>query len=159
MSDWLKVWTADEVQNQNNTLEKSKAYASYLQQRLGLPFPTLKDQAILRSKAKAIFDQYPEADWKTLCKVADYCKARKQRPPRAWMVIDLYREAWAAGFAPELGFNYVPPAPEVDSELAEILQHEHRSGWRRRLLMAQGPQAKREVLAEWKNDPVSSPSL
>jgi hypothetical protein len=152
MSNWLKVWTPEDVQAQRTHKDHMVAFANYVQQQLGSPYPTNGDFAILRGKAKQIFDQFPHADWRTLCKIVRYCKSKKKRPPRAWMVLDQYREAWSAGFAPELDFNFVAPDIDLDAELAGVLLQEEHPSWRRRLVMAQGLEAKKGVLSAWQKE-------
>lgn len=149
MSEWLKVWTAHDVAAQKSVPLKSKALANYMQQKLGVPYPTVQDMVILRAKVKKLFAEYPHADWKTICKIVDYCKSVRYRPNRAWAVLDKHREAWAAGFVPELDFNFQPPTPDLDERMADALAAEKRPGWRRRLLMAQGPEQKKAVLEAW----------
>lgn len=150
MSDWLRTWTPADVAAQKTVAQKSIAYANYMQQKLGVPYPTVKDMIVLRKKIKALFEQYPNADWKTLCKIVDYCKSVRYRPNRAWAVLDKHREAWAAGFVPEMDFNYKPPEPAIDDRITDALAAEKRPGWRRRLLMAQTPEQKKGVLEQWR---------
>jgi len=150
----LKTWTPDEVQSAD---DKAKAFCEYLQQAVGIPLPTGKDIALVRRKAKDFFNEYPHTDWRTLCRVGNYCRQRKKRLPRSWMVIDKYREAWSAGFLPEL--NQTERREEdVERAIAAALEHEQREGWRRRLLMARTAETRRKALGEWESEQLASSS-
>ena len=154
MSMLLKNWTPDEVQNAD---DQAKAFCNYLQQAVGVPMPTGNDIALVRKKAKDFFDAYPHTDWRTLCRVGLWCRARKRRPPRPWMVIDKYRDAWAAGYIPEL--NQTDRVEDVIEEgITKALQVEQREGWRRRLLMARGAESRRKVFTEWESEQLASSS-
>lgn len=148
MTEWLKTWTPDEVVNAK---DKPLAFAQYVQQSLGVPWPTLSDQMILRRRIKEFFKATPDADYYTLCRTAQWARSRRRRPPRIWMVVDMVRDAWAAGALPELD-----PATREDRQLeeaiAKALRVEKREGWRRRLIGAQGLDARRAAYRAWQQD-------
>lgn len=146
MSSILKTWTPEDVAHADDPY---KAFCSYVQQSVGIPYPTGKDIAIVRKKAKDFFEMYPAADWFTLCRIAQWAKSRKKRPPRIWMLIDKHRDAWAAGVIPEISYNAVPEDIDVEAGIAKALDQETRPGWRRRLTMARGPEFRKGVLLEW----------
>lgn len=145
MSTWLTVWTPKLV---FEAADPAKAFAEYAQQTVGIPFPTIKDMTILRSKAKKFFENCPDADWRTLCKVAQWAKARKRRPPRVFMLVDMFRDAWSAGYLPELD-RAGRTDETVEAGIERALTMEQRPEWRARLLGARGINARREALHEW----------
>lgn len=141
----LRTWTPEMV---NNDPDPTRAFAEYCQQTLGVPWPTKKDMIILRKKCKDFFALYPHTDWRTLCRVVVFLRARKRRPSRVWMVVDEFRKAWAAGQIPELNENR-GTNEHVEANIAHALETETDPVWRRRLMLAQGPIARREVYREW----------
>jgi hypothetical protein len=145
---WLTTWTPEKVQAAQ---DKPRAFAEYCQQTIGTPWPTLKDMTILRKKIKEFFEHYPRCDYRSLCRVANWCRARKRRPTRAWLVIESFRDAWRDGYLPELD-----PAERREENIEEAitfaLDEEHRPEWRRRLMAARGVEARREAYQEWLND-------
>jgi hypothetical protein len=94
---WLTTWTPEKVQAAQ---DKPRAFAEYCQQTIGTPWPTLKDMTILRKKIKEFFEHYPRCDYRSLCRVANWCRARKRRPTRAWLVIESFRDAWRTATCP-----------------------------------------------------------
>lgn len=140
----LIVWTPAKVQNAD---DKPRAYAEYLQQTMGVPWPTAKDLVILRRKIKEVFENYPQADYYTLCRLAAWCKSRRKRYSRVWMVVETLRDAWAAGALPEL--DPEGEDKELEEKIAEALKTEEREGWRRRLMGASGRTARKEAYEEW----------
>lgn len=142
---WLHVWTPSDVQN---AADPAKAFADYCQQTMGVPWPTIGDLKILRKKANEFFEHYPQADWTTLCRVAQWCRSRKRRCSRVWLVVDEFRNAWAKGGLPELD-----PRDNADERVEEgierALEAEERPEWRRRLIAARGVDARREAYQEW----------
>jgi hypothetical protein len=150
MTDWLKQWTIEDILAAPEK-EKPKAFAQYCQQTVGIAWPTVKDMTILRKRCADFLENVPGADWGTLCRVAQYCRARKRRVPRVYMVIDEFRHAWRDGYLPELDpSNRQDEA--VEAEIIRILGFEKRDGWRRRLLGAQGLDARRLAVEEWHKD-------
>lgn len=149
MSDWTTVWTPERVQEAD---DPNKAFANYVQQTLGVPYPTIKDMTILRKKTKLFFQNVPDADWKTLCKVVQWAKARKRRPPRVFMVVEMFRDAWAAGYLPELD-RHARVDETVEAGIERALAVETRPEWRARLLGASGVTARAAAFAEWQQTP------
>lgn len=143
----LKTWTPDAVQEAE---DKPRAFAEYAQQTLGVPWPTAKDLVILRKKAKDFFEHYPDADWRTLCRVVSWAANRKRRYSRVWMLVEDFRKAWASGALPELDPN-TRRSGTVEEEIFKALETETDETWRRRLLLAQGAMQQEEVLAAWRS--------
>lgn len=146
MSTWLHQWTAEDV---FEAKDPCAAFADYCQQRIGVPYPTIKDMRILRRHVKDFFKNVPDATWYTLCRVADWCKARRKRPQRVWMVVLHFRKAWSDGYLPELD-----PAEQAIDETVErrvkvALAVETNEWWRRRLLGSSGVGARKEAITEW----------
>lgn len=139
--------TPSDVQN-GPEKQRPDLFAEYCQQTLGTPWPTNQDRIILRKKVKEFFAHYPHADWYTLCRVVMFARSRKRRYERVWAVIGEFRKAYTAGVLPELD-----PANRVDEKyemlVSRALETEDDPYWRKRLLLAQGPQ-KEEVYVEWR---------
>jgi hypothetical protein len=145
---WLTHWTPEKVQAAK---DRPRAFAEFCQQTIGTPWPTIKDMTILRRKIKEFFARYPQCDYHSLCRVAQWTRSRKRRPTRTWMVVEFFREAWRDGYLPELD-----PAEQTEASVEEgiafALDEERRPEWRRRLLGARGVEARREAYQEWLND-------
>lgn len=141
----LRTWTPDMV---NADADSTRAFAEYCQQTIGIPWPTKKDMIILRKKCNDFFTLYPHCDWRTLCRVAVFLRDRKRRPARVWMVVDEHRKAWSHGAIPELNEN-AHTNEHVEANIAHALATETDESWRRRLMLAQGNIARREVYREW----------
>lgn len=145
MSSVLKTWTPDDVQA---APDPAKAFCEYAQQTLGVPWPTIKDMTILRKKTKVFFEQYPQCDWRTMCRVVQWCATRKKRHSRVWMVVEEFRKAWTAGALPELN-PHTHRDEAVEDRVYKALEEEQDPVWRRRLLLAQGSQDQEEVYQMW----------
>lgn len=141
----LRTWTPDLV---NAAEDPTRAFAEYVQQTLGVPWPTQRDMVILRKKVNDFFELYPQADYRTLCRVVVFMRSRKRRVSRMWMVVEEFRKAWAAGQLPELDPGYVRD-DGIKTLIEEALTVETDPVWRRRLLLAQGPASQREVYVSW----------
>lgn len=124
-------------------------FAEYTQQVLGVPFPTIKDTVILRKKIKEFFAAYPQADYTTLCRIVTWARQHRKRPPRTFMVVDLFREAWAGRALPEL--DQSPADVELARGIHKALEIETDPQWRRRLRRASGS-GRREVFEEWRQE-------
>lgn len=148
----LNTWTPDLVQA---SPDQVAAFCEYCQQTLGVPWPTLHDMMILRKKIKELFGRYPNADYRTLCRIVVWMRARKWRVARVWAVVDKYRDAWAAGQLPELDPGYQPPDLNISSLIADALEEETDPVWRDRLLLASNPAAQREVYGLWQTSSAS----
>lgn len=143
----LTRWTPDLVAEANDPVA---AFAEYVQQALGVPWPTLADMTRMRRRIKEIFAHYPQADYYTLCRIVAWAKADRRRFGRVPEVVDCFREAFKAGALPELD----PPETEVDVEEAirAVLVNEQDPWWRRRLVATQGVEFRREALEDWRRD-------
>jgi hypothetical protein len=142
----LRTLTPDLVQA---AADQPAAFADYVQQTIGVPWPTIRDMKILRSKIDGFFTLYPHTDYRTLCRIVMFMQSRKRRVPRTWMVVEEFRKAWAAGQLPELDPDNMRDETTVLS-ISDALTTEHDPVWRRRLLLAQGASAQQEVLAAWR---------
>lgn len=142
---WLTQWTPEKVQAAD---DPPKAFADYCQQTIGTPWPTLKDMIVLRRKIKDFFALYPQCNYVSLCRVAQWARSHKKRPTRAWLIMDMFREAWRDGYLPELD-----PAERrdenIEDNISTALDEETRPEWRSRLLGARGVEARREAYEEW----------
>lgn len=141
---WLTRWSPELVQQAE---DPALAFAEYVQQTTGCPWPTVRDKAILRRKCKDFFTQYPHASWLTLCRVVDWVKGQRKRHARVWLYVDRYRDCWAAGMLPELDEGYINTDLEVAIQAA--LETETREGWRARLIGTTGPESRKKVYEEW----------
>lgn len=141
----LENWTPDKVAGAD---DPAMAFADYCQQTLGVPWPTIKDQTILRKKIREFFEHYPQADYYTLCRIVEFARTRRRRYGRVWAVVEGFRDAFEAGFLKELDPRANTDLDlEVRIELA--LEKESDPEWRRRLICASGVSARQEAYAEW----------
>lgn len=148
MSYGMVTWTPTMVQNADDQYD---AFSQYVQQRLGTPAPTQVDRAKLKKEVKIFFKQYPHTDWHSLCRVVIWAASRKVRPVRVYTVLNYVRYAWAAGALPELDPGNATD-PEADALVQVALRMETDPRWRRRLVLARSPGAKREVYSLWENE-------
>jgi len=152
---WMTVWTPERVaMAADGTKDGPRAFADYCQQTLGIPWPTVSDLATLRKEIDKFFDHYPQADYYTLCRLAVWCRGRKKRFERVWMVVMAFREAWVAGALPELDPSRVDN--EVEGLIKLALESEQRPSWRNRLLGAAGVDARRQALSEWQESVIGN---
>ena len=80
----------------------SKTYARYVQQKLGVPYPTVKNLVILNKAIKDIFEEYPHINYDTLCNLVDWAKAKNKKFAETYSLVSMYRYAWKDGFSPQL---------------------------------------------------------
>lgn len=141
---WLTVWTPDRVAGAPDPLD---AFVCYSQQVLGVPWPTQKDKNALRKQVREFFARYPRADYRTLCRVVQWNRSRNRRFRSVVYVVDTWKDCWVQGKLPELD----PPRvdDEVEERIAEAITVETDPYWRRRLIGAQGREARRQTLSEW----------
>lgn len=138
-------WTPELILEEEDPFE---AFAEYVQQQLGVPWPTIKDKTILRRKIKEFFAATPQADWGTLCRTVQYCKSRKIRFQRIWMPLESVREAYSRGYLPELGSTEQDAS--LEEQIKQALEQEERPDWRARLLGARTSKARELALREWR---------
>lgn len=151
---WLTQWTPDRVAAAE---DPCAAYAEYLQQTMGIPWPTIKDMSILRKHTKEFFDHYPNADWYTMCRLANYFRRRKRRFGRVYQVVTEFRDAYRDGALPELDPGYGSASDsQLELNIAEALAGETRPEWVERLIRAEGVEARRGAYELWLQS--SSPS-
>lgn len=130
------------------------AFAQYLQQTLGVMWPTQGDINILRKKVNEFFDRYPQADFFTLCRVAVWCKGAgsargRYRFERVWQIMDIpVRKAWAARVIPELDGRRVDES--LEDGITRALESELDPSWRSRLIGTTGAEFRRNMLDEWR---------
>jgi len=132
-----------------NAPDPSYAFAQYVQQVLGVPWPTLGDQVILKKKTNEFFGRYPHADYYTLCRVVTWIRGQKRtkRFTRVWLVIDSFRDAYAAGVIPEL--DRERSDDHIEARIKEILAIEKDPVWRTRLIGTQGLEYRRKLYFDW----------
>lgn len=139
------TWTVDKVLAAPDPLI---GFANYMEQILGVGFPTVKDLTILRKRVHEIFDRYPKADFRTMCRLVQYNKNKKKKFTKVYAVTGSFRDAMAAGWLPEL-------TNENDENLREdvlrILKTETDPDWRGRLLACPDDDSRRFVITEYKN--------
>jgi len=124
------------------------AFAEYVQQKLGVPWPTAKDLAILRKKITEFFAHYPKVTYFTLCRVVEWAKSRHRRYDRVWRVIDAFRYAYSDGVLPELDPDDHAD-DSVEARITAALADETSPTWRRYLIGASGVSARRQIIEEW----------
>lgn len=125
----------------------AESFCHHVHDLIGTPIAA-RAVARTKKKSKLFFEQYPNADWGTLCRVARWAKDRRKRPAQADYLVDWVRFAWADGRLPELDAD--PRDPAVDAAIQEAVAAEPQREWRYRLMRAIGPEAQREVLDLWK---------
>lgn len=129
----------------------AKTFARYCQQEVGIPYATQANMVILRRHIKGFFEHYPQADYRTLCKLIDWAKARNKRFTAPHILVTAFRSAWKDGFLPELD----PKRQNIDEQLEEkinkALEIETLPFWRMRLFGATGIEARRNVYTDWKD--------
>lgn len=125
-----------------------RTFANYVQQRLGTPFPSIVNLNKMKTQANNFFSQYPDADWPTLVRVVEFCKARKRRPAHCYGVMGQIRHAYAAGYLPELEPRERADT-DLESEIAKALIVEQDAKWRERLMASTGVEVRRKVYVAW----------
>lgn len=150
--DVNRRWTDTDVIESKDPM----IFAAYCQQTIGVPWPDLDNERILRKRIKEFFEKYPRADYGTLVKLARFCKEKRYRPDQVWKLFSNFNKAWKAGVLPEVE----PDAglPILDEQIRRALEEETDPMWRRKLLMANGENQQRKVLNEWMNRPRTSSS-
>lgn len=147
LPDPFRRWTAEDVIEAQDPL----VFAAYCQQTIGIPWPNIENERILRKKIKEFFGRYPRADYGTLVKLARFCRDKKYRPEQCWKVFLKFEQAWKAGVLPELDPD--APHPVLEEQIRLALEEESDKTWRRKLIMARGENQQRKVLQEWMNRP------
>lgn len=147
---WLTSWTPEKIATAE---DPCAAYAEYLQQTMGIPYPTVKDMAILRKYCKEFFEHYPNADWYTMCRLAAHFRRRKRRFGRVYQVVTEFRDAYQDGALPELDPGFGARSDrDLEALIQDALKTEQRPEWRKRLILAGGVDARREAYEEWLQD-------
>jgi hypothetical protein len=144
---WVTDWTPDKVAAAPDPLI---AFSNYIEQALGVGFPTKKDLIILRRRVNELFKRYPKADYYTLCRLVAYQRSRHRRFVRVYTVLDSFRDAMAAGALPELRRDNGNGA--VEERLQTILANESCPRWRARLLACPDDESRRAVIADWEHE-------
>ena len=125
------------------------SFAAYAQQKLGTPYPTGKSIAILKKALKEFLEHYPQADYNTMCRVVEWAKVKKKRYPHVNQLVYAFRYAYADGYLPELDPNTEIVDEDLEAQIEAALRDERDEEWRRRLITASGPTARREVFDAW----------
>lgn len=141
-------WTPEKVVAAQDPVQ---AYAEYVQQALGVPWPTLKDMMILRRKVKEFFSHYPTLNMFTLCRLVPWAKNRRMRFGRVWAVIECFRDAFKDGAIPELGLDGQREQP-VETRVARALEVETSQTWRRILIGCEGTKTRRLMIDTWERE-------
>lgn len=127
----------------------AETFATYCQQKMGIPYPSGRTMAILKKQSKVFFSKNPTASWQTFVRTVDWCLNHKRRYAEAYGVLSAARFAWRDGYLPELD-----PTPVVDEQLEHrienVLKNENDEDWRYRLLTAVGVEARRRVYNAWR---------
>lgn len=142
---WTTRWTPELVVAAPDPVI---GYANYIEQVLGVGFPTKKDLIILRHRVKQILDYYPQANWYTLCRLVAWLKKKKRKFVRVYCVVDNFREAMAAGALPELTAG---ATGELREYIYKLLESESDPLWRKRLIACHDDISRRAVLERYRN--------
>jgi hypothetical protein len=127
-----------------------QSLANYACYTTGIPYPANRDIAKAQKQCKLILDEYPQLTWQSLCKVADWSRAKKRRFARMHTLFSQFRDAYAAGYLPELDPNTYEAGDEVETGIVEALQVETDDYWRSVLLRSSGPDARQRVFYAWR---------
>lgn len=133
----------------------NKTFARYVQQRLGVPYPTTKNLVILNKAVKSFFEEYPHLGYESLCNLVDWAKAKNKRFGDTYVLVNMYRYAWQDGFMPELD-PIDPEAVGVQEKEDYLLEHEEDSYWRNKMLDAQTFEAKTAIYESWEDQYVGT---
>lgn len=139
---WLATWTPEKVIAAPDPVI---GLANYIEQILGVGFPTKKDLTILRKRINEIFARYPHADYQTMCRIVQFNKRKKRKFTRVYTVIDSFRDAMVAGWLPEL----TRPGGDIKARIARILETETCPDWRARFLTCPDDDSRQFVLDEY----------
>lgn len=141
---WTTTWTPEKVVAAPDSLV---AFANYIEQLLGVGFPTKKDLIILRRRVNELLGYYPEADYHTMCRLVKWLKAKKQKFARVYCVVDHFREAMAAGALPELTGR----STNLRDHIYDLLATETDARWRKRFLACPDDVSRRLVLDQYQS--------
>lgn len=126
-----------------------KTFARYVQQRLGTPYPTVKNLVILNKAIKDFFESYPHVGYDSLCNMVDWAKAKNKKFAETYSLVSVYRYAWKDGFLPELDpVNVESENFQVKED--ELLNNETDPYWRNKIISAQTIEAKEQIYNLWK---------
>lgn len=142
---WTTRWTPELVVAAPDPLI---GYATYIEQILGVGFPTKKDLIVLRKRVNEIFQHYPQANWFTMCRLVSWLKKKKRKFVRVYCVVDNFREAMAAGALPELTAG---ATGELRDYIYKLLETETDPVWRKRFLACPDDVSRRAVLERYRN--------
>ena len=120
-------------------------FMQYVCETVGSPW-AFKDLLVMRKKTKGFFSEYPQCDWATLVRVAQWARAKRRRPAHAFQVVDYARYAWSDGAVPEMDPSNDDLA--LEAEIHQALEVETDSCWRERLIMSEGD-GRRAVYQQW----------
>lgn len=139
--------TPEQISKEPKFQEQLRLYARYCQQLVGTPMPEYTKWPILARRIKAFWIEYPQADWYTLCRIAQWCSTHKVRPRTTVGLVGCFRSAWADGALSELDPQSIDM--EVERKIERALETEEDDDWRTRLLLARGIEARRKLIEEW----------
>lgn len=143
---WDEI-TPEMISREKKYGNQLRLFARYCQQCVGTPVPDPSKYPALARRIKAFFIEYPQADWHTLCRVANWCRTHKVRPRTTVGLVSCFRSAWADGAIPELD----PQSIDLDVErrIERALEVEEDEEWRSRLLLARGVEARHDLIEKW----------
>lgn len=128
----------------------SKTFARYVQQRLGVPYPTAKNLVILNKAIKSFFEEYPHLGYESLCNLVDWAKARNKRFADTYVLVNMYRFAWQDGFLPELDpIDFEAQSFQEKEDF--LLDRESDPYWRNKIMDAQTVDAKQAIYEAWES--------
>ncbi len=143
-SSWTEIWTPEKVVSSNDPLD---AFANYVQQTVGTPYPTGKDMNACKKWVKEFFAKYPQLDYYTLCDVAQWARSRKKRPVHLKALLNLFRYAWSDGALPQLDPANIDQ--KTDEGIRNALMVETDESWCSQFYRVQGAQARQNLLMRW----------
>jgi hypothetical protein len=129
-------------------VDSPEKFCQYAERTLGMPYTRKKDINQTRVEAHKLFEKHPTLDWRSLCRVVDWMRARKKRVDVPWKAITYFRWAWKDGVLPELNWSDHQDQ-DLEQEIAQILP---------RLIVTQGVEARTRALEDWRKSSTSIPT-
>ena len=137
------------------TVTSAEEFCRYMELTTGMPYSRQKDVIITRRNAQEIFDRHPEMTWSALAKTVDWMRARNIRVEVPYKALGYFRYAWRDGVITELNRTDNLDT-DLEEEIAKALEQTSDPKWRKRLMLTQGKEARKEALEEWRESLNSS---
>lgn len=141
MKHYTKIYTAQDVKD-------AESFATYAQQQIGVPYPTLKMMIATKGTIKRMFAENPGLNWSSLPRIVEWAKARKKRYATLTSLLAGFRWAFQDGYLPELSESF-EERTNVDELVYAALRVEKDPDWRRALMLTDSLQEKVSIYNKW----------